>query len=247
MLDFTWLSHYIIGGAPRVDKRDVVAFLRSFPAKPRFGLLTVPGQTPGAHVPEHDTRVDKTLEVWDYCFWSGITIDVIHTTGLPDRNGLKGAEYLGRQFKAFAAARYQDSETAVLRRHFFTGEAESAYTAESFLLLKDNFYQADGKGRPRPLYDAIGLVTNTPHLRVALVYARRFLPGIRIIGISSGDGRGALNMPYKDYRRRERKHLIAARFLDWNGRFIEVIERDYGKRLRAQCREKEWPSIRVPT
>lgn len=220
-------------------------FLRSIRSNPRIGLVTVPGQIPGPRAPEHDQRVWKTIEVWDYLRWRGLVAKIILISGLPDRNGLTGARYMRGQFETFGRTRGLDLEP-----YLEIGEEESAHTGPSIRLLRPHVFKKDGDGRIIPQYDAIGLVTNTPHLRVAGVYAKHLLRPIPIFKISSGDGRGAaagdaLNVAYLKYRIRESLHWMGAWSVDWvwKGTFLDLF--DYSNKLRAICCTREWPPIVV--
>lgn len=225
-----------------MDRRDLVHMLQTNSSSP-VAFLPLPGQVPGPRILEHDTRVETTIEVWDFCFWHGFVGDVLLTSGLQDRNGLTGAEYLRNQFTVLAYAGHMERQVRQqLLRHLVVAEQESCYTADSLLRLRPFLLSSGADGRIQNRYQTLVLISNAPHLRVASVYARRFLRGMRIVCVPSGDGRGALNLPYEAYCRREMLHLLGAR-IDLTGGLLNLIQPSYAQKLRDRSSALEWPPI----
>jgi len=224
-----------------VDKTALVELLRSYPQKPRVGLLMFSSQIPGPRAPEHDQKIIFTAKTWEYLYGRGFEPEIILTSGLPDRHGLTGARYMGKQFELFEELGLR------LTRYLRIGEEESTYTSESLLQLKPHILVGKDES---PRYDIIVMISNSPHLLPSAAYAKHLIRKVRFVKLSSGDGHGVatgaeLNTSYPKYLGRELLHYLAAMSFDRNGKFLDRL--GYGEKLRALCRTREWPPISLPT
>ncbi len=215
--------------------RAAVSRLRIEDRQPCVVTIPLPGQPPGPYFPEHDGRMQATIDAAAVSQELGYLTKIFLATGTKDADGLTCARYMERQLEVMVNPRGQ---TALLEC-IAVGEEISGGTALQILSSRGQLLGikplSDGSRMGK--IDLVVLVSNWPHLLPAGVYFRRFIPEIPFVKWSSGDGQGCLNLPRWKYLLREFTLYGTALTIDRDGhRFDKLIE--------AAC--EEWRHLRFP-
>jgi len=197
--------------------------------------MPLPGQPPGPYFPEHDERMQATIDAAAVSQELGCLTKILLATGTKDADGLTCARYMQRQLEYFAKIRGRSA----LLECIVIGEEKSGATAPQILSVRGQLLGVEPISDKSLLgkVDLVVLISNWPHLLPAGVYFSRFIPEIPFVKWSSGDGRGCLGLPRWRYLLREFALYGTALTIDRDGhRFDKLIE--------AAC--EEWRHLRFP-
>lgn len=201
---------------------------------PNVVLLPLPGQIPGAYRPEHDERMQATIDAWVY-IGKLQRVKILCTSGPPDVDGLTVAQYERRQLEYFARQRGHPE----LIEYINIGEERSGSTAQQIRFVRGQILGVEplADGRFLDKVDLVVLISNTPHLWPAGSYFRHLIPEVSFVKWSSGNGDGCLGMDLWPFRLREFKHWGATITIDRDGcHFNHVTEEHI----------ETWQKLRLP-